>query len=219
MGKELFSLVASCLLMAFFPCQLNAALIVGYSPDVPVIPGMNASIIDDTGSNAVITVGTGGSFGDYINLSPSAAGASGSDAVTNGDFFQLALTAEPGKTFDLARLDFEAYKGGISSPRGWALTSSADSYASIIDEDIITADIDSPAPDSFSVDLSSYTGLSDITLRMYGFSPATFNVVNFRELLVSGTVYNVSTIPAPGALALVATGLLSLSRLRRRRAQ
>lgn len=188
MNKSVGTLFVVSLLSAVLSYPLHANVIVGYSPDVSATAGIDASVIDSTGSSASVTVDSGGAFGDVICLRPSAGGTSGADAIANNDYFQFTLTAQPGYAFDLDSMDFEAYNGGTSTPRGWALTSSLDGFSSILDENTITANLDSVSPDPFSVDLSTLTGLSDITLRMYGYAPASNLAVDFHEVVVNGTV-------------------------------
>ena len=188
----------------------HASIIVGYLPDINVASGMAASAIDDTGSSAGVTVGALGPFGGVVNVAVSAAGSSFADAVANNDYFQFSLTALSVNTFDLDTLTFGAYNGGASVPRGWVLRSSSDGFVNDIANSLVTAAFGSP-PEPFSVDLSSFAGLTDITLRLYTFAPIQNFVVNFQDIVVNGTVFdgsgNVINAPEPASIALFAVGL------------
>ncbi len=193
----------------------NAGLIVGYAPAVEVTTGMTASGILSLGSNATVQENTG-SFGDNITVRPSVAGSTFNDAIVNDDFFQFSLGSLSTNYFDLQSLAFHAYNGGMSTPRGWVLRSNLDGYASDIDSAFITATLNDVAPELFSVDLSSFTGLSAVDFRIYAFAPTAGFAVNFGNIRVYGAVYDefgneiAGQVPAPATVALMTLGLLGL---------
>ncbi|WP_143871874.1 PEP-CTERM sorting domain-containing protein [Catenovulum sediminis] len=195
----------------------NAGLIVGYAPNVEVTTGMDATGITWVDSNAEIYESSGGSFGDAITLRPSVAVATFSDAVAANDFFQFSISAQLSNSFDLETFSFHAYNGGASTPRGWVLRSSVDSFASDIDSSFITAPYDTIAPDLFSVDLSSFTSLTSIDFRVYAFAPTAGYAVNFGNLQIRGTVFDElgneiqTQIPEPSTLAIFTLGIMGLA--------
>lgn len=193
----------------------NSSLIVGYAPGTSSAAGVVASGITSAGSNAELFEGDSASFGDVINVRPSVVGATAGDAVAANDFFQFSINALNSNYFDLSALTFSAYNGGLTTPRGWVLRSSADAFASDIDSSVIVATFSSIGPELFSVDLSSLTALTSIAFRVYAYAPTAGYAVNFLKLEITGTVFDqngieIKAVPEPSNLAILALGLIGL---------
>ena len=116
-------------------------------------------------------------------------------AFTNNADFKFTLTADTGYLLNLTALDFDAMRGGASTPRGYAVRSSVDGFASVLG----TADLPTVRPTFTHVTLSlagaSFQNLSTITFKIYSYSPATGSSVDYDSFLVSGTT---ATIPLGG---------------------
>jgi len=184
-----------------------------------VHPNLNASVlmaIRDTSNK--VTLGTENPTPNYatqpvLRVNPDGNANSAAAAVTNGVFFSFSLEPEAGYVLNLTSLEFKAARGGASVPRGWVVRSSLDAYAA----DIGTADIPSQRPNwtNYSLDLSGalYQNISGpVTFRFYVYSPAAGSTIEFDDITLNGTA-----VPEPAAWTLLATGLLVVGLLRKRR--
>ena len=110
------------------------------------------------------------------------------DAIANDKYFAFTVTANAGHVMNLSSLTFDAARGGGATPRGWALLSDVDGFTNIID----TQDVPTQRNEltSFTVDLTdaSFQGLSEITFRMYSYTPSTGQSVEYHNLSLNGTV-------------------------------
>ena len=116
-------------------------------------------------------------------------------AFTNNADFKFTLTADTGFLLNLTALDFDAMRGGAGTPRGYAVRSSVDGFASVFG----TADLPTVRPTFTHVTLSlagaAFQNLSTITFKIYSYSPATGSSVDYDSFVVSGTA---ATIPLTG---------------------
>lgn len=110
-------------------------------------------------------------------------------AVTNNSYFSFTATPTAGFSISLTSLTFKMARGGAATPRGYAVRSSADGYAS----NLATADIVTQRTTftDVSVDLSgvAFQGLSSaITFRIYVYAPANTNSLDFDDVVLNGSV-------------------------------
>lgn len=179
------------------------------------IASIAAGNLNDTGSNAVLAAGF--TFPDTVYLDESTSIPDAAAAYANQQFFQFTITPNAGFLLMLSSLTFDAARGGTATPRGWALRSSVDGYASEIATQAVPTVY--PATSPFSVDLSApaFQGLTGATtFRLYQYSPGFGSGVFYDNLTLNGTVSG-SGVPEPGAWVLMAFGLLGVAGLTRRK--
>ncbi|HEX2748779.1 MAG TPA: autotransporter-associated beta strand repeat-containing protein [Verrucomicrobiales bacterium] len=113
--------------------------------------------------------------------------------AANADVY-FTVTASAGFALNLTSLTFDAMRGGAGTPRGYEVRSSADNYAaSLGTADLLTA---RPTFTSISIDLSgaAYQGLSAITFKIFGYSPATGSSVDYDNFTVNGATVPVGAV-------------------------
>lgn len=160
--------------------------------------------------NSAATLEAGVAVPSSVFLMTTAASSTAAAAVANRQYVQFTVTPQPGLAVTFDALSFRATNGGPSGPRGWALTTSLDGFASIQ----ATATIPTTAPTftDFQVTLPGGAPIDTATVfRLYGFAPAAGNGIFFDTISLSGTL-----VPEPSSavmLAFATTGAL----LRRRR--
>ena len=105
-------------------------------------------------------------------------------AFTNNADFKFTLTADTGYLLNLTALDFDAMRGGASTPRGYAVRTSVDGFASVLG----TADLPTVRPNFTHVTLSlagaTFQNLSTITFKIYSYSPGTGSSVDYDSFVV-----------------------------------
>lgn len=172
-----------------------------------VSPGLTASPLL-AGSSAA-TLEPGFAVPSSVFLLTSAASPTAAAAVANRQYFQFTVTPQAGQAMLFDRLDFRAANGGASGPRGWAVTSSLDGFASILATNAIATT--APTFSGFQVALPVTAPVDTATVfRLFAYAPAAGNGIFFDSISVSGTV-----IPEPSAAALLF--LAATVTLRRRR--
>lgn len=131
----------------------------------------------------------------YLRTTFPAVTATQAAAFTSNADFKFTLTADTGYLLNLTALDFDAMRGGAGTPRGYAVRSSVDNFASVLG----TADLATVRPTFTHVSLSlagaTFQNLSTITFKIFSYSPATGSSVDYDSILVSGTT---ATIPLGG---------------------
>lgn len=121
-----------------------------------------------------------------LRIDPGANSTNAAQAVANDRYFEFTLTADDGFFLDLDNLQFGAARGGSGTPRGWAVRSDVDGFTNTI----ATADMTTARPDLklYTVDLSdpAYTGLTEITFRIYSYAPNGGSSVEYVDITVNG---------------------------------
>lgn len=180
----------------------------------------NMAVRDTAGT---ITIGTENPSPNYasqpvLRVDPDGSSSSLAQAITNNKYFVFSFQPEDGYYLDLLRLDFNAARGGSSTPRGWGLRSSADAYTTTLgNSDIGTQ---RATWTSYSVPLTAayFDQVTDtLTFRIYVYSPANGSTIEFDDITIWGEVFELEVIPEPGTLSLPALGVLGLLRRRRRK--
>ncbi len=192
----------------------HGAVIVQYTAPVgnefaPTTIGVNATAdnLNNSGSEATLQAGfaflgavylEGGSGVSYP-LADSLA------AYAAGVYFQFSVTPDAGFLLSLSSLTFDVAKGGISSPRGWAVRSSVDGYSSeIATQEVATVQ---PTAAFFGVDLSgaAFQGLTTpTTFRIYTYTPAWGSGMFYDNITLNGAS---SAVPEPSTLLMLLLGL------------
>jgi hypothetical protein len=123
-----------------------------------------------------------------FRLQPGSNSRTPAEAITKDKYFTFTVTANAGFALHLANLSFDAARGGNATPRGFVLLSDVDGFTNPIDsEDVPTA---RPNLTTFMIDLSgaSFQGLSEVTFRIYAYTPSGGQSVEFSNLTLNGTV-------------------------------
>lgn len=186
----------------------------GYSPTTTA-PNLTASPVSDAAGAVGIEISSAATTpagAPFLRLDPQGNAATAAAAVTNNKYFQFVVTANSGFFLNLTSLTFNAARGGAGTPRGYAVRSSADAFAT----DLITASLDTVRPTYTAVNLPftgpTYENLPAITFRIYSFSPGAGQSVDYDDIVVNGSV-----VPVPEPSTLVLPALAGLGLLLRRR--
>lgn len=102
-----------------------------------------------------------------------------SEARANNSYIDFPLT---GTNIDVAEVRFQIAKGGPSNDRGYELRSSADAYATSLGTGL--AEGTSPTYDDEVVDVSGVPATTDLSFRLYIYSPSSGSVVNIDNFTV-----------------------------------
>jgi len=126
--------------------------------------------------------------GNLLSTYSASGATSAATAVANNSYFYITLTADSGKRLNLTSLTFKIAKGGSSGTRGGVVRSSVDSYVdSLYSEDVTTV---WPNFADITVDLTgaNYQNLSEITFRLYTYTPSTDTSMEWDDVTINGTV-------------------------------
>ncbi|MDA7517558.1 PEP-CTERM sorting domain-containing protein [Akkermansiaceae bacterium] len=136
-------------------------------------------------------------------------------AVANDSYFTFTISPDTLTSLRFDTLTFKAGRGGGSTARGYSVRTSLDSFTS----DLGSGDIPAQRPNfsNLSADLSA-PAFDNITapieFRIYVYSPAIGNSLEFDDIILNGTV---TTIPEPSISLALVLGLLSCGLVRRRK--
>lgn len=144
----------------------------------------NASL-DSATNNYTATFASDPVYRSY----PAASSTNIAEAVANNSYWSFTLTPDVGKQIDLTSLTMNVSRGGASTPRGYGLRSSIDSYAA----NIATADINQEVATWMAVDIdltgAAYQNLiSAVTFRIYYYGPSNLVAIYTDDLTINGTV-------------------------------
>jgi len=181
------------------------AVLLQYNATTDLAPSTTASGVSGaTLTNNLLTSFIRGNAGGYssepvVGAAPASGSTTSATAVSTDSYFNFTITPASGKKISLTTLTFNVSRGGASTPRGYVVRSSADSYAA----NLATADV---ATQRFtftavSVDLSGSSfqnSTSSISFRIYVYAPSTVNFLDIDDIIVNGTVADSGTIEQEG---------------------
>lgn len=147
-------------------------------------------------------------FGTVFQSYPSNGSTTAVAALSNGSYFSIALSLQPGYLLDASSLTFDVGKGGNSDPRGYFIRASVDGYSSNLTAATLPSGAQQ-APQFASVDLSGaqFQGLSSLGLRFYVWTPSpTGNSVDWSNITLNGA----TATPEPSTILLLAGGIGAL---------
>ena len=173
--------------------------------------GVTADALNTVGSTAVLEPAV---FGEGVFLKQSVVATDSATAVAAAQYFQFTFAPNAGSALNLTSLVFDAARGGNTAPRGFALRSSLDAFAT----DVATNSIPTIDPDytNYNIDLTGpmFQSLtSATTFRIYQYVPQAGNGVYYDNLTLSGSI---TPVPEPASFAALALGLAALRRRRSR---
>ncbi|MGH8047654.1 MAG: hypothetical protein ACREKL_10430, partial [Chthoniobacterales bacterium] len=148
--------------------------------------GVTASgFLGNGGSDAIVGLGdNSGSYG-YILITQNS--TSVGDSVSNQQFAQFTVTAPQSSGVQLAQIQFQAARGGDSTPRGVALRWSFDNYKSNLGQVNITTTW--PSTKNYTIAVNAFVGTS-VTFRLYAFAKEISQAepsIRFDNLVVTGS--------------------------------
>ncbi|HVY01592.1 MAG TPA: right-handed parallel beta-helix repeat-containing protein, partial [Candidatus Nanoarchaeia archaeon] len=126
-----------------------------------------------------------------LRFGPKTGATNAATAVSTNSYISFTITPDSDIAMNLTSITFAAARGGASTPRGWVLRSSVDSYSA----DIASSDLSTTRPtwSYFNIPLSaaSFTNLtSATTFRLYVYSPSTSSTIEIDDLNINGTLEN-----------------------------
>jgi autotransporter-associated beta strand protein len=188
--------------LVFAPRAASAAIVDSYNFGT-AIPGVltpttfdpnvtATSISPDTGLQPLdlTSPATAPPSAPYLRTVFNAVTPTEAAAFANNSDFKFTVTANAGFAIGLQSLVFDAMRGGGSTPRGFAVRSSADNFSTVL----LTADVPTVRPTftNYVVDLSgaAFQNLSTITFKIYCYSPATGSSMDYDNFVLNGTTFS-----------------------------
>ncbi len=175
--------IASSALMA------HAANLVTYpfngTFNATIQDGVTASGFGDSGSDAVVGLGSNNGNYGYILITENSTNAG--ESVSNGQYAQFSVTAPPGNGMQLAQIQIVAARGGDSTPRGLALRWSFDNYKSNLGLQNITSTW--PSKKTYIFNVNAFVGTS-VSFRLYAFAKEISKAepsIRLDNLVVTGS--------------------------------
>lgn len=144
-----------------------------------VVDGLAATDLSLVGATAGYE-GPGG--GDKVYSIANINATSPAEALANGEYLETTIT---GSGLTISSIAYKAAKGGSSGPRGFALRTDEDNYATELFADVIT--VVDPTYENFSHNLSIAVG-SGRTLRLYPYSTGSLGAsVKINDLIITAS--------------------------------
>ena len=147
------------------------------------------------------TANAGTGYGTpVLNLAPAGNSLANSadNAFTQNSYFEFSLNARPGYLFTATNLTFNGARGGGSTPRGIAVRSSLDSYATYL----VVTNLPTQRSTFTAVATNlpaSFQNINSVTFRFYIYAPSSGNQVDMNNIRINGTT-SITTPPAPTGL-------------------
>lgn len=181
------------------------AVLLAYNVTSDFAPSTTASnITGGTLTNNLLTsfvsdVGLGYATEPVLVPMPTSGATNASTAISTDSYFYLSISPTSGNSLSLTTLTFNIARGGVATPRGYDVRSSADNYATTLG----TADVATQRPTwtSVSIDLSgaSFQNVtSTITFRIYLYAPTTTNTLDIDDIVLNGSTASSGTVEQEG---------------------
>lgn len=160
----------------------------------------SGSVTDQSGALSSFTRGSNGYASDPVCSAGPASGATdATTAIATNSYLFTTINPLSGKKMSLTSLTINLARGGAAAPRGYAIRSSIDDYATSLG----TADLATQRTSwtGVTIDLSGaeFQNLTiPVTFRIYIYAPGTTNVVDFDDLTINGTVADSGTVEQEG---------------------
>ena len=155
---------------------------------------------DESGGNAVLDeVGRGFASEPHIRFRHLVVTDTAALAVSSDSYVEYAMV---GANIETDEVSFLFAKGGASDPRGWELRASHDNYASTLATGVGVEAAPTWDP-VVTVDTSALPPTTDLTFRLYIYTPSVGSVAYADEFTVSQTIDAVTlsiTAPADGTI-------------------
>ena len=218
-SPALFLIAAACMApsLAHAASVFPSDPLVSYTaePGDEFAPLIINGLVTATGlglGNSLAAIEPGVSVPSSVYLATTTTSTTPAAAVANQQFMQFTVSAIPGALISPGALSFSASRGGLSSPRGWALTSSLNSFGSILaSSDISTVQSNF---ESFQIDLSSFNPIAtSVVFRIHLYAPAADNGIFLDNILFSGTA-----VPEPASALMGSVSICMFLLKRNRRA-
>jgi hypothetical protein len=204
--------------------RTNASFVIG-DLTASSLTGNNLN----AGSPSTVTIGTATTDFYTAWAFIGSGGSTAANAITSGDFFKLTLTPAAGKSLTLISLSFDIF-AATAGPSARQLYVFSDKTGISGSSALLTASTVSGSPlipyntaaagQNFSVDLSGFGALADITdsvtFRFYTQTPTSAQSLALDDITFNGIV---TTVPEPSSVIFLGAGgfaLLAINRRRRR---
>lgn len=158
------------------------------------------SLTDQSGSLSSFTRGSNGYVSDPVcSAGPTSGATDVTTAISTNSYFFTTINPLSGKKMSLTSLTVNLARGGAATPRGYAIRSSIDNYATSLG----TADLATQRTTwtAVTIDLTGaeFQNLTaPLTFRVYIYAPSTTNVVDFDDIIINGTVADAGTVEQEG---------------------
>jgi len=107
-------------------------------------------------------------------------------AITKNSYVYFQLDAKAGYVLNLSSITFNAARSGASTPRGYGVLTSVDSYAASIGNADLATQRTTWTAVNISLTGAAFQGLSTITFRIYVYGPYQGTYVDLDDITISG---------------------------------
>jgi hypothetical protein len=199
------NVLAGLLLASAAVNPASADMLLQYNLDSTTIPLAPSTIGSQITAGNITFGGFAGQWSEPTGVLQANPGAvtTAAAAVASGNYASFTLTSAA--PMNLSSLALDGSYGQFSNPAGYALESSVDGFSSMLSSAAFTTQ--KPTFATYSVDLSgaAFQGLSSISFRVFGYVKNSGS-----EQFDNFTVFGITAVPEPSALALTGIGMAGL---------
>ncbi len=216
-------ILATSVLSILAPCLVRGDVLDRYNfgPDTQTnpTPSLVPTTVDPNANATNISAGVGLTLDPLANPGPLPASApylrtttvantttAEAAAVTANSYFTFTLNANTGFLLNLVNMTIDAWRGGTSLTRGFALRSSVDNFTGDLFDATGTPMASIPGqrptatPYNFNLTAAAFQNLTTITFRFYVFANTNGSSVEFDNVVLNGTSAAISLPPPNGYL-------------------